>query len=277
MIIWFQSTGAFCSESAMDVRLPLVAPSDGASDISVRTGFGEPTGCRLAYPEIFPYCKGELRRARSRPPAAAQEGVSPVDPHHASPERADAARNRSKILRAAARIAATEGPSGLALDVVARRAGVGVGTVYRRFGDRAGLVFAMLEEHAASFQEALTNGPPPLGPGAPPQERLRALLHVLVDVVEEHQDLLLVAEASSPGARYESRPYAVQRDQLEALLTEMGPQTDARYLAEALLAPLTPSLIAYQRRVRGLTVDQIKAGLDDLLDRCLRAPHTAEG
>ncbi|MFC4031633.1 TetR/AcrR family transcriptional regulator [Streptomyces polygonati] len=198
-----------------------------------------------------------------------------MDPHHVSTERADAARNRSKILRAAARIAATEGPSGLALDVVARRAGVGVGTVYRRFGDRAGLVFAMLEEHAAAFQEQLTSGPPPLGPGAPPAERLRALLHVLVDVVEEHQDLLLVAEASSPAARYESLPYAIQRAQLEALLTELGTPGDPRYLAEALLAPLTPSLVAYQRRVRGLTVGQIKAGLDDLLERCVRPPQPA--
>lgn len=186
-----------------------------------------------------------------------------------STERADAARSRVKILRTAAGIVATEGPSGLALDVVARRAGVGVGTVYRRFGDRAGLVFALLDEHADEFQEALLNGPPPLGPGAPPRERLRAFLRVLVDTVEEHQDLLLVAEGSSPSSRYESRPYAVQRAHLVFLLTELRPGADAGYLAEALLAAFTPSLMAYQRRVRGLTVAQLKAGVDDLLEMYL--------
>src|SRR5690606_40488482 len=89
-------------------------------------------------------------------------------------ERADAARNRRRILAAASEIVATRGASSLSLDEVARAAGVGVGTVYRRFGDRAGLVSALVDEREVEFQAAFMNGPPPLGPGAPPEQRLRA-------------------------------------------------------------------------------------------------------
>ncbi|MFC7511693.1 TetR/AcrR family transcriptional regulator [Streptomyces thermocarboxydus] len=74
-------------------------------------------------------------------------------------ERADAARNRRKILDAAARLVAAEGAAGLSLDLVAKAADVGVGTVYRRFGDRAGLVFALLEDRERRFREKL-DGPP---------------------------------------------------------------------------------------------------------------------
>lgn len=120
-------------------------------------------------------------------------------------ERADAARNRRKILDAAARLVAAEGAAGLSLDLVAKAADVGVGTVYRRFGDRAGLVFALLEDRERRFREKL-DGPPPLGPGAPPGLRVRAFLHALVDLVEEQRELLLLAEASSPAPVTAARP-----------------------------------------------------------------------
>jgi AcrR family transcriptional regulator len=190
-------------------------------------------------------------------------------------ERADAARNRAKILASAAQIVAAEGPGGLAPDVVAREAGVGVGTVYRRFRDRAELVFALLEEQGRAFQEALETGPPPLGPGAPPAERLRAFLHALVDLVEEHLDLLLVAEASSPAARYRSRAYLVQQAHLELLLGQLRPAAGLAFLTDALLAPLTPSLVAHQRRERGMTAAALKAGLDDLVTAMVQAPSGA--
>ncbi|MFD0487880.1 TetR/AcrR family transcriptional regulator [Saccharopolyspora spinosporotrichia] len=80
-------------------------------------------------------------------------------------ERADAARNRRKILLAASRLIAENGAEHLSLDEVADAAQVGVGTVYRRFRDRAGLVQSLLDERERQFQEAFMQGPPPLGPG----------------------------------------------------------------------------------------------------------------
>ena len=60
------------------------------------------------------------------------------------PLRADAERNRRRILDAAAELFAERGLH-VSLDEVAERAGVGVGTVYRRFADREALVDALLQ------------------------------------------------------------------------------------------------------------------------------------
>jgi AcrR family transcriptional regulator len=64
--------------------------------------------------------------------------------------RADAERNRRRILDAATDEFAERGLR-VSLDDVAARAGVGVGTVYRRFPDREALVNALFEERIAEF------------------------------------------------------------------------------------------------------------------------------
>ena len=59
--------------------------------------------------------------------------------------RADAERNRARILEAAAKLFAERG-IGVTMDDVAERAGVGVGTVYRRFPEKSDLIDAIFEE-----------------------------------------------------------------------------------------------------------------------------------
>src|SRR5438874_797892 len=81
-------------------------------------------------------------------------------------ERADAARNRRKILEAAQALFAERGVDQVSMDDVARAAQVGKGTLYRRFGDRASLAFALLDERERALQEWIIRGEPPLGPGA---------------------------------------------------------------------------------------------------------------
>ena len=61
------------------------------------------------------------------------------------PLRRDAERNRQRILRGAAEVFTTRGLQA-SLDDVARQAGAGVGTVYRRFSDKEALVEALFEE-----------------------------------------------------------------------------------------------------------------------------------
>ena len=60
------------------------------------------------------------------------------------PERADAAANREKVLAAAEKLFKSCDPSTVTMDAVAAEAGVGKGTLFRRFGDRAGLARAVL-------------------------------------------------------------------------------------------------------------------------------------
>jgi len=89
-------------------------------------------------------------------------------------ERADAARNRRRLLATAREILAEQGSGQLTMDGLAERAGLGKGTVFRRFGTRAGIFQALLDDEERDFQQAVLSGPPPLGPGATPLDRLIA-------------------------------------------------------------------------------------------------------
>ena len=124
-----------------------------------------------------------------------------IEPPQGPKERADAARNRARILEAAGALVAEQGIECVSMDAVARAASVGTGTLYRRFGDRAGLAFALLDEQTRDFQNALISGPPPLGPGAPARERLRAFGAGYLELLETHADLMVAAAPTPKDGR----------------------------------------------------------------------------
>lgn len=180
-------------------------------------------------------------------------------------ERADAARNRRKILAAAAELLATRGVESVTMEEVATAAGVGVGTVYRRFPDRGALAQALLDAQEREFQAAFLQGPPPLGPGAPPAARLQAFLHAFVDRLATQAEVLVVAETSTPTARLTSGAYALHRTHLATLIRELRQDADEWFLADALLAPLAAAQFQHQHAVGGMSVARIKAGLGALV------------
>jgi AcrR family transcriptional regulator len=100
-------------------------------------------------------------------------------------ERADAARNREHLLEVAREMVAENGVEKVTMDGLAERACLGKGTVFRRFGTRAGIFRALLNADELLFQDDVMRGPPPLGPGAAPVPRLvaygRARLAFLFD------------------------------------------------------------------------------------------------
>lgn len=79
--------------------------------------------------------------------------ASPAAPDPSRPLRRDAERNRRRILEAARELFAERGAH-VTLDDVARWAGVGVGTVYRRFADRNALIDALFAERVDQIAEA---------------------------------------------------------------------------------------------------------------------------
>lgn len=178
-------------------------------------------------------------------------------------ERADAARNRERILAAAAELVGERGIERVSMDDVARAACVGAGTLYRRFGDRAGLALALLDSHTREFQDAMISGPPPLGPGAPAGERLLAFGEGYFDLLERHADLLVVAE---PPGRVVDGPYPLYATHLVLLLREAAPELDAEFTAQALLATLRPSQHLYARRGLGWSLERMRAGWSGLID-----------
>lgn len=186
-----------------------------------------------------------------------------LDPGHTPNERADAARNRQRILAAAAELVAERGIERVSMDDVARAACVGTGTLYRRFGDRAGLALALLDDHTRAFQDALIAGPPPLGPGAPPAERLHAFGDGYLDLLERHADILA---AAIPTARGPQGPEQLYATHLMILVREAAPHLDAEYTARAMLAMLHPAHHLYARRALGWPLERLRAGWHALVD-----------
>jgi AcrR family transcriptional regulator len=197
------------------------------------------------------------------------EELPQLDADPALCERADAARNRRRVLAAAAKLFAERGVDRVSMDDVAHEAGVGKGTLYRRFGDRATLALSLLSERDAALQEEMIRGAPPLGPGAPACDRLRAFGQRLLELREDSLDILVAAERSAPVERYESRPYAAYRLHLRLLLQEAAPSIDTEMAAEALLTLFSADLLFYLRRHREIPMQRIvdawHATLDGLL------------
>jgi AcrR family transcriptional regulator len=185
------------------------------------------------------------------------------------PERADARRNRLKVLSAAEKLFACHGVDNVSMDAIAAEAGVGKGTLFRRFGDRAGLAMALLHEHTVELQERIIRGPAPLGPGAPPKERLAAMARAQLALLEVHGELMAAGESGSPGARFKTGPYDFLRMHSGMLIREADPDADWELLADILLAPLATDAFFYWRRVRGHEIERIAAAYDTVVERLL--------
>jgi AcrR family transcriptional regulator len=177
-------------------------------------------------------------------------------------ERADAARNRAAILEAAERLVAGQGADAVTMDQIACSAGVGKGTLFRHFGDRCGLMRALLDERERSFQEDFIRGPAPLGPGAPARERLVAFGERMLEHIEIQGDLLAAAENGAPGERLRHRVYAAYRAHVTTLLGDSTYSGDVGYLADVLLGSLVTELVLFQRRELAMSPEQ--------LERCWR-------
>jgi AcrR family transcriptional regulator len=187
-------------------------------------------------------------------------------------ERADATRNRERVLEAARELFAQRGVENVTMQEVARRAGVAKGTVFHRFGDRSGLALALLDEHERAIQDRLLSGEPPLGPGAPPLDRLLALVDALLDLLERHGDLLYAGETGKPEARYATGAYEAWRRHVAVLLGELGVDGDHEAMAHVVLAPLGAELYRHLRGPRGLDAAEVRDAIHGLLRRLAPAP-----
>ncbi|WP_328389233.1 TetR/AcrR family transcriptional regulator [Streptomyces sp. NBC_00400] len=160
-------------------------------------------------------------------------------------ERADAARNRRAILEATERLLTESPPEQVSMERIAAAAGVGKGTVFHRFGNRAGLMRELMLERALSLHDSVTHGPPPLGPGAPARERLLAFLDAVVEVVGRNKGLLaaLGQAATTSHDAQEDAPeqhsvYGFWHGHISGLLAEERPDLDAELLAHVLMGAL---------------------------------------
>ncbi len=188
------------------------------------------------------------------PDAIASPALDTPLPLAGHSERSDAARNRQLLLDAAEQLVGELGADGITMDAVAKRAGVGKGTVFRRFGNRAGLMLALLDQSEQKLQAAFMYGPPPLGPGAPPLQRLIAYGRARLAGIEVEGEMRRAADESD---RYSTAPYNISKTHVALLLRQLGASGDIGLLTDTLLATLDAGLVLHQIRVLGYRPEQI--------------------
>ena len=178
-------------------------------------------------------------------------------------ERADAARNRQAVLDAASRMFASEAdPGAVTMDDIAAEAGVGKGTLFRRFGDRAGLIRALFDAQIADLTETITSGPAPLGPSAPPRERIPAVLDAIVAFKLQNRQLTAALERPdrSPGngTLFQTPQYTMAHALLRDVLRDLTGPGQCSLIAHALLSITRIDLIEHLLLDEGWPEDRIR-------------------
>ena len=158
------------------------------------------------------------------------------------------------------------------MDGLAERACLGKGTVFRRFGTRAGIFQALMDDEEREFQRAVLSGPPPLGPGAAPLDRLIAYGRARTSFLIRNRE---IARASLDGRERvpagSSSP--MSREHIRFLLGEvcLG-AADLDVLATQLTAALDGPLLLYLSAVTlgeavGQVSERLGRGWADLVRR----------
>lgn len=131
----------------------------------------------------------------------------------ARPLRADARRNRERVLEAAVRAFSLDGPD-VTLDAIARSAGVGIGTLYRHFPTREALVEAAYRNELAKLCDSV----PDLLARLPAHAAVRAWLDLFVDYMTTKHGM---ADALRAVVASGGNPFSHSRDLLTGAITTL--------------------------------------------------------
>ncbi len=153
---------------------------------------------------------------------------------HPRTERVDAVRNRRAILDATAKLLAERRAGSVSIEQIAAAAGVGKGTVFHRFGSRAGLLRELVMNRAETLRRGVVSGEPPLGPGAPARERLLAFFAAWADFAIDNFELYAAYSTTTPDPQAEDF-HAFWFRHIADLLRELRPGiVDAELQAQLL-------------------------------------------
>lgn len=192
-------------------------------------------------------------------------------------ERRDAAKHRQRILAEAQRLFAAQSVDATSMAQIARAAGIGQGTLYRRYAHKGELCGALLADNMQRFQATVDAHLAASSVAA--LDQLADLLERLVAFNEANAPLLGAIGDAACGSRradaFRSPLYLWLRATSVALLRrarvqgEIG-QLDIEATVDALLAPLAIDVYLHQRQELGLAPQRIVAALRQLLFDGLR-------
>jgi AcrR family transcriptional regulator len=195
-------------------------------------------------------------------------------------ERRDAAEHRQRILEEARRLFAQQGIEAVSMHQIALAAGIGQGTLYRRYTNKGELCLDLLREQYERFAEEIATLLAQAST-SPALERLESVLAKMVLFLEEQGAMtmggLVAGTERRDGPCDESAPsrhtvfqqtpwYRWLHELLARLLIEAVERgelaaQDIPYTADAMLAALHPAVYRFQRQERGFSSERIVQGL----------------
>lgn len=198
---------------------------------------------------------------------------------------------RERILKAARQLFHEHGLDGVSMYMIARTAGVGQGSLYRRYADIGEIGSDLLRDNTEkllSGLEALAKAPirqlerggtDDEGEQAGGQdshlENLRSAIAQVVDFTEEHAELLLRIKSEFTGKKQLTQFEHPIFERLNGILTDLFRQAvrageireaEPPFMGSALTAILSPDLYLYQQKVHGSTKAEIRRGVLTLVD-----------
>jgi AcrR family transcriptional regulator len=179
--------------------------------------------------------------------------------------RADAQRNRDGLLEAA-KGAFAEAGAEASLDEIARRAGVGIGTLYRHFPTRDAIVEAVYRREVQQLAEAA----PRLVESLPPAEALRAWMRLFIDYIAAKKVIAPALKSLVGGGSALYADSSARINEAMALLVERArasgdirPSADSADLLRALIGfayvNAGPDWEASAQRLIDLLIDGLRS------------------
>lgn len=210
-----------------------------------------------------------------------EEGVASAPRSPARRERRDAAAHRQRILAVARDLFAREGVAAVTMHQIAQAAGIGQGTLYRRYANKGDLCRDLMHEHYERFVSEL-HAYLAEAMHAPALTRLDGAMMRSLHFVAEGMPLIETAFAAMMHTTRgedcngpphfghddgpEHDPFSWLRELVMLLLTEAVTRgeiapLDVAYTADLLLSTMNPISLHYQYSVRGYSLERIAAGL----------------
>ncbi|MFD3555870.1 TetR/AcrR family transcriptional regulator [Streptomyces goshikiensis] len=188
--------------------------------------------------------------------------------------RKDAARNKAAVFEAADELfARCESPEAVTMADIAAAAGVGKATLFRAFGDREGLIGALVEARLEPVREAVETGPPPLGPGTAPLLRVPALLDAILCFKYDNRHLAVALEGAGGNSPYRAGHYGGWHSTLRTLLEQIPGLGESDFTAHALLAATRADLVEHLAGALDTPRERLRAQLAAFTARVLGAGH----
>jgi AcrR family transcriptional regulator len=183
------------------------------------------------------------------------------------PTRADALKNRALLLETAQRLFEAQGVDAVSMSAIAEAAGVGKGTLYRHFTNKAELCYALLDHDQRALQErtfAYLRG------GDSPVTKLRWFARQVLGFVLNAREWLALGASHESSGVLEHPAHLWWRQTIYGLLTQIDVSGDREYKADMLYIMLSPQSVEFQLTHLGYSRERIERGIDAVIDQIIQ-------